>query len=261
MPVDHLQHEGEEGRAAEDVPPSGPRRHRVRERSAGGRQQTATIVQPGEKLLDHGRPHDDRNRTGQNLDLTIPYAHGILWQGLGRRPGGDGTVGVIDAAMARAEKELGIAEPAHGAPEVCAVDGERGESRRILSAKPCRRAGSTPAQGSGEASSKVTLTVSPVLKPSTGPTERHTRGAFRMRGETRKPRTGTPMTAATALERATEIRVRKRRRSMVGSMRTSPCGYGRRLRAASTRSPDVESEHGHGGAEGVRLIRLWATVE
>ncbi len=51
-----------------------------------------------------------------------------------------------------------------------AVDGERGESRGA-SAKPAAERAVTPAQGRVK-QTKATLTVSPILKPSAGPTKR-----------------------------------------------------------------------------------------
>src|SRR5215472_3879348 len=49
----------------------------------------------------------------------------------------------------------------------------------------------TPAHGSGDASAKVTATVSPTVKSSTAPTARHSRGGERKRGATTKPTIGT----------------------------------------------------------------------
>src|SRR5262249_42858704 len=72
----------------------------------------------------------------------------------------------------------------------------------------------TPDHGRGDASSKVTLTVSPTLNWSTAPTARQVRGGLRVSGETRNPITGTPTTAAASVDNAIERRERKRRRAM-----------------------------------------------
>src|SRR5664279_4704301 len=70
----------------------------------------------------------------------------------------------------------------------------------------------TPAQGSGEASSKTTEDVSPILNPSTLPTERHTAGGFRNNGAKMKPINGTlsikvPIPPAARLKRARNFRL------------------------------------------------------
>ncbi len=51
----YLEHEGDEGGAAEDVPPAGSPGDRVLERMARPGHQTAAVVQPAEKFSDHAR--------------------------------------------------------------------------------------------------------------------------------------------------------------------------------------------------------------
>ena len=53
MPGGHLQDEGDERGAAEDVPPPGARRHGVLERAPAGGDQAAAVVEPGEKAGEH----------------------------------------------------------------------------------------------------------------------------------------------------------------------------------------------------------------
>ena len=81
-PGGDLQHEGEQRGAAEDVPPAGPRRNRVLERPAGRGDQAAAIVEPGEQARRSTRGSDDRDGTGEDLDLPVPHPHGVLRQRL-----------------------------------------------------------------------------------------------------------------------------------------------------------------------------------
>src|SRR5438309_350222 len=67
----------------------------------------------------------------------------------------------------------------------------------------------TPAQGSGEASIKDTLTVVPIWNDSTRPTARHACGCRSKNGASRKPTNGTPMTAAPTAETAIVSLARK----------------------------------------------------
>ena len=63
----HLQHEGDEGGAAEHVPPPGPRRHRVLEGPPRRGDQAAAIVQPGEEA-----PHRSLRRSGWGWSGSRP---------------------------------------------------------------------------------------------------------------------------------------------------------------------------------------------
>ena len=75
-----LQHEGEQRGAAEDVPPAGPRRHRVLERVAGRGDQAAAVVEPGEDAR--------RARAAQAIGMglvristcAVPHPHRVLRQ-------------------------------------------------------------------------------------------------------------------------------------------------------------------------------------
>src|SRR5690349_13638399 len=66
----------------------------------------------------------DRERVGQDLDLTVGDARVVLEERVRRRPAGDPAVGVVDAAVARAEEELGVGQPVDRAAEVSAIDSE-----------------------------------------------------------------------------------------------------------------------------------------
>src|SRR6516225_3848063 len=89
----------------------------------------------------------------------------------------------------------------------------------------------TPAQGSGEASMNDTLVVVPILKPSTGPTARHSCGRRPKNGASRKPTNGMPTMAAPTTDTPMVSLARKSLRlSKPGGW--GPDGHGPRGRSA-----------------------------
>src|SRR5439155_14500706 len=104
---------------------------------------------------------------------------------------------------------------------------------------------------------------------STPPTGRHTRGAFRVSGESRYPITGTPTTAAMADDNPIERRARKRRLDGgtgvggPGSMLSSPKKGTSRAGARPTyRKPATVTSSGDLGAEDRQPIRytVWRSA-
>src|SRR5277367_663876 len=83
----------------------------------------------------------------------------------------------------------------------------------------------TPAQGRGEASRKVTFTVSPTLNSPFLPTLRHVVADLRKSGATMNPRSGTPRIAADAAPSATLKRARRRRRALSSGGTASGQGW------------------------------------
>src|SRR5437868_4939177 len=80
----------------------------------------------------------------------------------------------------------------------------------------------TPDQGRGDASGNLTSTVSPTLNWLTAPTGRHSCGALRRSGETRKAITGAPTIAAITALSAILILFRNWRRVRVSSVSSEP---------------------------------------
>src|SRR5258708_6706040 len=72
----------------------------------------------------------------------------------------------------------------------------------------------TPAHGSGDASTKVTPVVSPTLKASSLPTDRHSYGILRKSGATTNPPSGAAITRPAHPPRPTLTRASRRRRAM-----------------------------------------------
>ena len=202
-----LEDEGEQRGTAEDVPPPGARRHRVLQSAAHGADDPAAIVDPGEQTSRSRPSHAIGNRAGLDLDLSAAYPHRISGQRLRRRSRGHRAVGVVHAAVAGAEKEPRLGDPAHRAAEMSAVHREGGEVGRVVASKPRGSAGrhAGPRQrrrvlesdAHGFADRESDLPV---------PTARHARGGFRVSGASRNPMTGNPMTAPIAAESATDTR-------------------------------------------------------
>ena len=139
------------------------------ERAARRGEEAAAVVDPGEEPLDHG----GLRRSGSGWSGSRPArrapAPGRSGSGLGGGPGGDRAVGVVHAAVAGAEEQLRLGDPAHRAAEMGAVHGVGGERDSSSRRSQAAVRAVTPAQGSGDASSKRTLTVSPTLNSSTRP--------------------------------------------------------------------------------------------
>src|SRR5262249_3450955 len=74
----------------------------------------------------------ERNGARQNFHLPALDANRVAAERLRRRAGCDASVRVVDTPVAGAEKELGLREPPHRAPQVRAVHRERGEARLAL---------------------------------------------------------------------------------------------------------------------------------
>src|SRR5713101_7385288 len=89
----------------------------------------------------------ERDLSRQNLHLPVSHPRPIAGEGFGRRAARDAAVGVVHAAVARTEEELGVGEPPHRAAEVSAVDRERGEAARVVSPEPRGAAGAHPGPG------------------------------------------------------------------------------------------------------------------
>src|SRR6266542_920104 len=91
----------------------------------------------------------DRERAREDLHPAVPHPHRIAGERLGWRTRSHRAVAVVDAAVAGAEKELRIGEPAHRAAEVGTVHGERGEALGVVSPEPRGGAGGDPGPGEG----------------------------------------------------------------------------------------------------------------
>ena len=180
----------------------------------------------------------DRDGAGQNLDLAVPArGRDTAAASSGRRSGGDRAVGGSTRRRGRGRGTAARRPPS--------APGSRGGCSARVKAVNCsassRRSHAavravTPAHGSGDASSKTTLTVSPTVNPSTGPTARQTRGASRVSGESRKPMTGTVATAAmSAGQREREPREK-------AAARRGHVGWDCRLHAGSAERDDRRRE-------------------
>src|SRR3954462_7795358 len=80
-------------------------------------------------------------RGRQDLNLTVPHAHGVLRQWPWRRPGRYSAVLVIHAAVAGTHEQLGVVQPSNGASQMGAVHRERSELARRFASQPGGRLG------------------------------------------------------------------------------------------------------------------------
>src|SRR5215471_2783481 len=104
-----------------------------------------------------------------------------------------------------------------------------------------------PAQGSGDGSIMVTLTVLPISKSVILPTETHLPVVLRKIGVMTKPMSGMPRTVAQRLARPMQIFSRKRRREI--SSAETPCASGDEWSAVTLFTENFVDPSGQRGSE------------
>ena len=116
----------------------------------------------------------DLQRAGSALHVVLIWMRGpvVPEQRPRRRPAGDIAVGVVDAAVARAQEQVGVRQPVDRAAQVRAVDGEDGERRLAVAPHIDGGVGGLARPGQRRGVFERDLDCRADLKSSTAPTSR-----------------------------------------------------------------------------------------